>query len=177
MSMTVDARELHALERRFGSLQGAVARAAVPAVHRVVLAEERNAKRDAKVDRGHFRRSITSDVQTTGDRVVGVWGSNLAYARPLEFGRRPGMPWPPPGVLLGWMRRKGIDPGPLPKKRRKPGRPGYRPVEFLIARKIGVKGMDAHPAIRRPRAEVRQRVVREFGQLGRVIQLELTGRG
>lgn len=162
MSTTVDTRELVALERRFGSVPAAVRQAAVPPMHRVVLAEEANAKRDAKVDTGHFRRAITSRVEAIGTAVIGQWGSNLSYARAVEFGRKAGAKFPPKGVLVrsGWLRRHGIPDS----------------AEFVIRRAIARRGIPAHRAILRPPGEVRDRIAREFGHLAPFVKTHLTGR-
>lgn len=53
-------------------------------MRRVVLAGEAIAKREAPVKRGTLRRSITSRVESGGDR--GVIGTNLKYARPVHDG-------------------------------------------------------------------------------------------
>jgi hypothetical protein len=175
--MSVDTRDLMALERRFGSLGGAILRDAVQPMQRVVRANERGAKQDVRVDRGGLRRSITSTVEIIGNLVIGRWGSNLPYTRANEFGRRPDMKWPPPGVLLGWMRRHGIDPGKPPKKRRtNDGRRRYLPVEFVIARKIGKLGIPAQPFLRRPKAELDARIRREFGGLAAAVRTHLVTR-
>lgn len=74
-----------------------------------------------KVDTGRGRNSLTYQVEKRRVRA----GTNLEYLEVMARGRRPGRSMPPPGVLLGWMRRHGI--------------PADR--EFLIRRKIGRKGI------------------------------------
>lgn len=161
MSATVDTSELVALERRFGGVPGAVVRQSVPPMHRVVLGNERAAKQNARVDRGEFRQSITSTVEVTPTSVIGRWGSNKRHAKPNEFGRLPGK-MPPKGVLVrsGWLRRHRI--------------PDW--AEFAVLRAIAKRGIKANPAIRRPHAELRARIAREFGGLARSIRAELVGR-
>lgn len=89
-------------------------------------------RKRVRVDVGRGRNSLT--YQVTKRRVRA--GTNLEYLEVMARGRRPGRKWPPPGALLGWMRRHGIDPGPM--------RAGgiYRANEFLLARKIGRKGIE-----------------------------------
>jgi hypothetical protein len=88
---------------------------------RSALTMEAEMKRRVRVDTGHGRRSITHQVDRRRARV----GTNVAYLEVMARGRKPGRRMPPPGVLLGWMRRHGI--------------PADR--EFVVRRAIGRKGI------------------------------------
>ena len=77
------------------------------------------------VDQGHLRRSLTRDVTP----FLSTVGTNLVYARAVEFGLQPQQAFPPPGSLLGWMTRHNIP----------------QEAEFAIRRKIYLKGTTAQP--------------------------------
>jgi HK97 gp10 family phage protein len=77
------------------------------------LIVQRDAVKNAPVDTGRLRASITSDVRLEGRRdVVGVVGSNVVYAPYMEFGTGVfaggGRHFPPPSALGVWARRHGF---------------------------------------------------------------------
>ena len=76
---------------------------------------------------GGLRGSIASDEQAHSDRVIGMVGSPLNYAVPVELGTRPH--FPPLQPLEDWVRAK-LD---VPDAQ-------VRNVAFLIARKISKVG-------------------------------------
>lgn len=88
-------------------------------LHRSTLTIESEAKQTAPVDTGRYRSSIQSDV--TGWR--GTVGTNVSYARFIEFGTRPH--WPPVGALSPWYSRHGFS------------------SEFPVRRAIGRRGTKA----------------------------------
>jgi HK97 gp10 family phage protein len=66
-----------------------------------------SAKKNAPVDRGVLRASITPGVRDTGlAGMVGVVGSNVEYAAAMELGMEPH--FVPLKALKGWARRHGI---------------------------------------------------------------------
>ena len=91
---------------------------------------EKDAKRFAPVDTGRLRASITHKVSSTHIPDWASAGTNLIYAKPMEYGTKPGHfpPWGKknPGLEL-WAKRHGISNG------------------FLVARAISRQGL-------RPRA-------------------------
>lgn len=84
-----------------------------------VLVIQRDARKNAPVDTGRLRASITPEVHTFNDEVQGVVGSNIEYAPYMEFGTRPH--WPPISAIQVWADRHGIS-------------------AFLIARAIARRG-------------------------------------
>lgn len=64
----------------------------VTAMRRATLIVQRDAMKNAPVDTGRLKSSITPDIQTRGIEVIGVVGSNVEYAPFQEFGF-----WPPKG--------------------------------------------------------------------------------
>lgn len=89
------------------------------AMRDATLMVQRDAKKNAPVDTGRLRASITPEVRMDGEVMVGVVGSNVAYAPFMELGTRPH--WVPPGVLDVWARRHGLS-------------------AFVVMRAIAVKG-------------------------------------
>lgn len=82
------------------------------------------------VDENRLRGDIHVELQQDERGNLFAWvGSRLRYAAAVHNGRAPGKAWPPPGALLGWLRRHGIPPQ----------------AEFAIRRKIGLEGTDPHP--------------------------------
>lgn len=78
---------------------------------------------------GTLRASITSREQVLGDNVLGVVGTSLNYAVPVELGTRPH--FPPVVAIEDWVRQK-LD---VPKK-------DVRSVALRIARKIAARGTE-----------------------------------
>lgn len=72
-----------------------------------VLIVARDAKRNAPVDTGRLRASITPAVTRSGTYILGVVGSNVQYAPAVEYGTPPHHV--PVEQLEGWARRKGMD--------------------------------------------------------------------
>ncbi len=97
------------------------------------------AKRDVPVDRGRLRNSITVDARKDLERRV---GSNVKYAKPVEFGRRRGS-FPPRGALQPWARRHGFPAGPG--------------GDFLVRRAIAENGIEPRPYLNPAAEEVYQR--------------------
>jgi len=76
------------------------------------------------------------------------------YASVIEYGRRAGARQPPSGVLVPWVRTKLGIRGPAAKT-----------VAFLIARKIGERGIPARPVLRDPAVREKiQKVVTRSAQ-------------
>ena len=124
-SITIDTSDLDPLFARCANALPIVERHFGNAMVRSTAAVQHDAMVLVPVDTGHLRRSITTDVTP----FVGRVGTNVAYARPVEEGRRPGAPMPPRGVLLEWMRRHDIPAA----------------AEFLVRRSIARKGIKARP--------------------------------
>lgn len=100
------------------------------AMRRAALLIERDAKKNAPVDTGRLRSSISSEIRTEGiggEKVIGVVGSNVVYAAAVELGSRPH--FPPPGVLDAWVSRHGG--GDAFLVARAIARRGTKPSKFL----------------------------------------------
>lgn len=161
LHVTLDFAEVHDLAgRRLPAIPEAVRRETDRAVRLVVIAGEGEAKRGVKRDTSHYARSITHDVRHTPTAVIGLFGSNVPYARTREFGRRPGAKMPPKGVLLGWMRRHGIAPE----------------SEFALRRSIGRKGSKGDAAFQKALRAVTPLLVRQLSALPDRITSALRGR-
>lgn len=100
-----------------------------------LIADE--AQRLAPVAFGRFRRSIRPSVERRGDVVQPRVTAGVHYAGYVEHGRRAGRQ-PPVAALVPWVKRKlGV-----PAKR-------ARSVAFLVARKIGRRGIRAKDVVAR----------------------------
>jgi len=71
---------------------------------KATLLVQRDAKRNAPVDRGPLRASITPEIISGPTVVQGIVGSNLKYAPYQELGTRPF--WPPWRPIYEWALRK-----------------------------------------------------------------------
>lgn len=101
---------------------------------RAVVLGANQVKREAPVDTGRLRASVTDDVRAEGRDIVGVIGSNVEYAPSVEYGTGTqsdgqggsgGVHFPPPHALQRWAERHGFN-GPN--------------VGFLVARAIARRG-------------------------------------
>ena len=123
-----------------------VKREMLKGVDRLTFAGQAISQKEAPVDTGTLRRSITQQKATfAGGEARGAWGTNLPYARPMEDGRRAGAPMPPAGVLLGWIRRNAGGAS-----------------EFVIRRSIGRKGITGKHYMRKGRLQIQPKVKAEF---------------
>jgi len=76
------------------------------AMGKAVLIVTREAKRGVPVNTGRLRASITPEVRPQARRIVGIVGTNVAYAAPVEYGSRPH--WVPIGPLIRWVHLKKL---------------------------------------------------------------------
>jgi phage gpG-like protein len=159
VEIDIDASQLQAFGRRYQGASSIVKTELGVAMDRSTLAVEAGAKSYVAVDTHNLQRSITSEVRAMAGAVQGLVGTNSPYARSQEFGHPAGK-MPPQGVLLGWMRRHGID----------------ESLEFVIRRKIGRSGYPAKPFMRRALAEKRPAIHREFEQVAARVLAKLRSR-
>lgn len=90
------------LERTAANLHGTPV---LNAFREATLILQRDAKINSPVDTGRLRASITPEVQSLGEDILGIVGSNVVYAPFMELGTRPH--WPPLSALEVWARRHG----------------------------------------------------------------------
>lgn len=74
------------------------------AMARATLIVQRSARKDAPVDRGALRASITPEVAVRTNVIEGIVGSNLKYAPAQELGTRAFTP--PWTAIFQWAKRK-----------------------------------------------------------------------
>lgn len=91
-----------------------------------------HAQQNAPSNFGRLRNSLTVDLKSRTGEVSATVGSNLQYAKPIEYGSRPH--FPPLAPIELWVRRKLR----VPANR-------VRSVAFLVARKIARHGTPAQP--------------------------------
>ena len=159
--MDLSARvELNGWDRRLLNAGEVVGEESVVLVDRLALIGEAEGKRGTPVFRGHARRSVTKgQPRRRGAGAESDYGSNLGYYKVIEKGRRPGRPMPPKGVLLPWMRRKGIPAS----------------AEYVVRRKIGVEGIPAKEPLKKALVVVRRRLPAERQRAQRRIVARLGG--
>lgn len=163
MELHFDTSELEKMGRNYAGGPQIVREETVRAMTRSVVAIEADAKRRVPTDTHNLQRSITHEVETGQEGIVGRAGTNVEYAEAVEFGRRAGAAPPPSNALLGWMRRKGID----------------ESLAFVIARSIGRKGIAPRPYMK-PGYDVNKlKINRELGPvlMKRVMTRIGSGRG
>lgn len=112
-------------------------------MRRATLLVTGDAKRNAPVDTGVLRASITPSVHSDGRTTTGIVGSNVVYAPPMEYGTGPF--WPPVAALETWARRHGT-------------------TAFLVARAISRRGLKARRFLRNALDDNRGRIIRLFDE-------------
>jgi hypothetical protein len=114
-----------------------------------------------------LRKSIGSTVTETRSAIIGRVGSSLRkeiYPRVMETGRRFGRKRPPISALVRWVELKLR----VPKKR-------ARGVAFLVARKIGSRGIVGRFFMRKAFTKSRKFVQRRFRKALKEIAKEIKG--
>lgn len=111
-----------------------------------------DAKRLALVDTGRLRSSISPAVEISGQRVLGIVGSNVKYAPFVELGTKPH--YPPLAALEKWANRHGIS-------------------AYLVQRGIGQHGTKARPFLK-PAFEAN--IQRIFNLLGETVSRIVSAR-
>jgi len=105
MSYSVEIRGLDELQNKLRQAPQFVSEEMRTAMGLATALVEREAKVLAPVNVGQLRSSIAGRVQTAmGGEVIGVVGTNVVYAAPVEFGQR--AHFPPLEPLAYWVLRK-----------------------------------------------------------------------
>lgn len=119
------------------------------------------AKRQAPVDTGRLRSSITTAIDPAPPFPRwGKVGTNVTYAAFAEFGTRPH--WPPVGALQPWAQRHGFG-------------EGLR-ADFLVRRAIARRGTRAQPYLRPALQKSMAQIRRIFAQAMLEIRASINGR-
>lgn len=130
LKIEIDAHEVVDLAAAWRKAPEMVAEELTRSVLESELLLEREAKEGTPTASGILRGSISArEPRRLADRVIGVVGTSIAYAIPVELGTRPH--WPPVQPLIDWARVKLG----LPQEE-------AEDVGFLVARKISVKGTE-----------------------------------
>ena len=160
MDLNVHVDGLDAFVRKFNRAPQIISEEMGKAGTRAGLLVEREAKRLAPVWRGQLRRSITSKTTVSPMAVTTTVGTNVTYARAVEFGRRAGATQPPSGPIAAWLASKGID------------APAY-----VVARAIGQRGIPARPFLRKAFDALMARIQGEFRKVPAAVIARLKGGG
>lgn len=131
VSLVVDATDLKNMSGRIGQSKGVVRTEITNVLRQIGLVVQAEERRQIgvmhKIDTHKLQGSIAVKISGYEASI----GSDLAYAAPVNFGRRAGAKMPPKDVLLGWMSRHGIDPR----------------LEFVIRRAIKRRGIKPAPFV------------------------------
>ena len=114
-------------------------------------------KRETPVDTGRLRSSITRNLT---DPLTGRVGTNVKYARYVEFGSRPH--WPPLSAMQPWARRHGF--------------PAGRQGAFLVARAIAKRGTKARKMFQKGMQNSRGAIAAEMRMMLRDIEMKWRAR-
>jgi hypothetical protein len=141
MIFTFDMSEIHKMAARYETGPQIVHEEVRKGMTDVTITIEAKAKQLVPTDTHALQRSIAREVVDQGTSVIGRVGTNKtveggeSHGALMEFGRTPGK-MPPPGALLPWMRRHGIDAGKAPGANAKSQ---YHKVEYVVARAINYR--------------------------------------
>lgn len=144
------------------------------AVQQIEATAKDNLLANGSVAFGHLRASIASDVQVSETAIEGRVGTNLIYARPVEFGTKPH--WPPLQPLVEWVRIKRLAGSYSVKTRQRLGSKALQQQQNIaVARAVQVKiarrGTKARPfffpAIEAKKDEVLRLIERGVEQMVR----------
>lgn len=134
-TITFDFTEIVAAGRALADVTADVEHELQLAMAGAMRRAEGRARTGARIDTGDNLRKTKGTAERIPGGVRGLIGTSAQHGPTMEFGRRPGARMPPAGVLLGWMRRRGI-----------PDR-----AEFPLRRAIGRRGIKADHNLERAR--------------------------
>lgn len=163
MSVRINIAALETLQRGWAQAPEMTRNELTVAMYHVTLLYEREVK-DAmpRGATGLTAASISSDVFSQPQGVLGVVGSSQPSAAFVEFGTKPHMP--PVDALVPWVRSVlGIN------------GPEARSVAFLVARKIAAKGTRAQKPFEKTLQRLEGQIVRQFENAADRIAQKLAG--
>jgi hypothetical protein len=121
-------------------------------MHAATLYLEGEVQERTPAAHGTLKTSWTNDVDGAGMNVIGIVGTPLAYAVPVELGTKPH--FPPVDALLDWVKiRFGVPEAEA------------RNIAFLVARKIASKGTEGAFMLERALDAAEPELDRRFAQL------------
>lgn len=123
MEISVDAHEFGDMAKRYAGAEPVFAMELEQAFGRILTVGQHKAREVVPVDFGRLKGSIAFEVVHQGDTIIGRLGTNVEYAKPVEFGTglfstAPDSShqrhWPPPDALNVWAARHGfaVEDGP-----------------------------------------------------------------
>lgn len=138
----------------------------VLAMGKATLLVVRTARQYSKIDTGRYRASITPEVVVRDETVLGIVGTNVAYAPFVVFDTKPH--FPPLGPILEWVKRQKIAGRYSVRTRRRVGKRSVREREDLrvawaIARKISRVGTKGDYSLPRAVVDNEAKIVRLVG--------------
>jgi hypothetical protein len=159
-SVQIDASKLEALLARFDHAQPIVDREGKAALDRSAIRVQNSARgnihQSGAIDTGQLLNSIAIEDRGPFARAI---GTNKTYGEVVEMGRQAGAPMPPPGALLGWMRRHGIP----------------AEDEFIVRKRISDHGIAPRPYLAPALEDNEPAIQREFDLAADRALAELVG--
>lgn len=152
--LNVKIEGMEEMQKRLGASEGVIRRAYRGAMQTVTVYLAGDARKGTPVDTGRLRASITPRVESSGDGIRGIVGTNVKYAPYIEYGTK--AHWPPLAALSTWARRHGT-------------------TAYRVALGIARNGTKAHKMFEKAFTENRERVVRDFNTAVEKIVKELSG--
>jgi hypothetical protein len=126
---------------RTDELMGEPIRKALKALAVIV---EKSAKEETPVDRGRLRSSITHALDVRPVPLFATVGTDVAYARDVHDGRKPGT-MPPTSALRVWASRHGFAVSTRARISRRTGKPITEPALYALANSIARRGIKPRP--------------------------------
>ena len=150
MEIIVETKALDDMARHYKGAAPIIASELKKAITRLVILGQGEARKLAPVDTGRLKGSIAYEVLQTSGAITGRFGTNVTYAKPVEYGTGlfstapdsgGGRHWPPPSALDVWAARHGFTSG--------------AEVAAIIGRRGGLK---PRPYLRPAYAKIKPRV-------------------
>jgi len=163
MDFHVHVTGLEPFLRRFRGADKIVTEELAKAGKKSGLAVEAAAKKIVPFDTRHLKRSITSTQAPFGTTVTPLFsttlvGTNVPYARAVEFGRGAGTTPPPVAPIARWLAKKNSDLNP-----------------YAVARAIGKRGIEGRPYLTKAFEDLKPKIRQEFQQVPKRVIARLRG--
>lgn len=159
-SIAIDASRLESLLSRYANAGPVVDREGKAALDRAAIRVQNSARGNlhssGAIDTGQLINNIGIESRGPFARAI---GTNKTYGEVVEKGRDENKAWPPPGSLIPWMRRHGMDPK----------------NEWFLRKKIGQLGIAARPYLVPALEENEPAIQREFDLAADRALAELAG--
>jgi len=116
MEFSVDASEWNAMAKKYANATPIIEQELTAGMHRISRVGFNHAVRVVPVDTGRLKGSLAPSVKREGKDIVAIVGTNLEYAKPVEFGAGPhiirpknkrALMWPGARHPVAWVMHPG----------------------------------------------------------------------